>query len=200
MCVHTSLPSQSTSLIFPIHANTKPRKGSIGTHIYTRQLLWTTYGDPGIVNCLSSRSISARIFHLFIQLQNLLYFFSHAHDTRTQDKIQENIVLVQRNKHRLHCTQDGLPQDGLTASSYRLILNHRTLGKGHVILLNPPLCNQLVDQAMLLNHALDLTGYSQFHDTMKPGGSYQMKIGLDITIQSRTHCLSYFQLGLGCDS
>ena len=34
-----------------------------------------------------------------------------------------------------------------------------------------------------VNHVLDLTGYSQFHDTMKPGGSYQMKIGLDITIR-----------------
>ena len=71
---------------------------------------------------LSSRSISARIFYLFIQLQNLLSFFLHAHDTRRQDKRQENIVLVQGNKHRLYCTQDGLPQDGLTASSYRLVI------------------------------------------------------------------------------
>ena len=84
-------------------------------------------------------------FTIFIQLQNLLSFFSHAHDTRKQDKTQENIVLVQGNKHRLHCTQDGLPQDDLTASSYRLILDHWTLSKGHVVLLNPPLCNQLVD-------------------------------------------------------
>ena len=129
-----------------------------------------------------------------------LFHFHTLTNHEHQDKTPENIVLVQRNKHRLHCTQDGLPQDGLTASSYCLILDHRTLDKGHVVLLNPPLCNQLVDQAMLLNHALDLTGYSQFHDTMKPGGSYQVKIGLNITIQSRTHYLSYFQLGLGCDS
>ena len=32
MRVHTSLPSRSTFLIFPIHADTKSRKGSIGTY------------------------------------------------------------------------------------------------------------------------------------------------------------------------
>ena len=87
----------------------------------------------------------------------------------------------------------------LTASFYRLILDHQTI-EGHVELLDPPLCHQLVDQAMLLNHILDLTGYSQFHDTMKLKGSYQMKIGLDVTIQSRTHYLRHLQLSLGCDS
>ena len=35
MCVHTSLPSWSTFLIFPIHAETKSRKGSIGTYEMT---------------------------------------------------------------------------------------------------------------------------------------------------------------------
>ena len=116
-----------------------------------------------------------------------------------QDKTQEIIVLVQDNKHRLHCTQDGLPQDGLTASSYRLVPNHRTL-KGHVVLLDPPLCHQLVDQPVLVNHIMDLTGFCQFHDIMKLGGSYQIKIGQNITIQSRTHYLNHLQLSLDCDS
>ena len=104
-----------------------------------------------------------------------------------------------RNKPRLHCTQDGLPQDGLTASFYRLVMNHRTI-KGHVELLDSPLSHQFIDPTMLLDHVLDLTGFYQFHETMKPGGSYQMKIGLDVTIQSRTHYLRYLQLSLGCDS
>ena len=43
MRVHTSLPSRSTFLIFPIHANTKSRKGSIGTHVYTRWRLHAKY-------------------------------------------------------------------------------------------------------------------------------------------------------------
>ena len=58
-------------------------------------------------------------------LSNFKTFFLSFHTLTTpeqQDKTQENIVLVQRNKHRLHCTQDGLPQDGLTASSYRLVI------------------------------------------------------------------------------
>ena len=72
---------------------------------------------------MSSRSISARIFSPF--LSNFKTFFLLFHMLMTheqQDKTPENIVLVQGNKHRLHCTQDGLPQDGLTASSYRLVI------------------------------------------------------------------------------
>ena len=53
---------------------------------------------------------------------------------------------------------------------------------------------------MLLNHILDLTGFYQFHNIIELGGSYQMKIGLNIMIQSRTHCLRHLQLSLGCDS
>ena len=79
-------------------------------------------------------------------------------------------------------------------------MDHRTVSKGHVVLLDPPLCHQLVNQAMLLEHVLDLTGFYQLQDNMKPGGSYQMKIGPDITIQSRTRYLSHLQLSLGCDS
>ena len=75
--------------------------------------------------------------------------------THEQDKTQDIIVLVQDNKHRLHCTQDRLPQDDLTASSYRL-LDHRTI-EGHVELLDSPLSHQLVDLSMLCNHILDLS-------------------------------------------
>ena len=53
---------------------------------------------------------------------------------------------------------------------------------------------------MMVNHVLDLTGFDQFHDIMKLGGSYQIKIGLNITIQLRTHYLHHFQLSLDCDS
>ena len=115
-----------------------------------------------------------------------------------QDKTQDTIVLVQDNKHRLHCTQDESPQDGLTASSYRL-LDHQTI-EGHVVLLDSPLFHQRVDQSMLVDHILDLTGFYQFHNIMKLGGSYQIKVGSDITIQLRTHYLRHFQLGPGCDS
>ena len=58
-------------------------------------------------------------------LSNFTTFFFSFHTLMTheqQDKTQDTIVLVQRNKHRLHCTQDRLLQDGLTASSYRLNL------------------------------------------------------------------------------
>ena len=104
---------------------------------------------------LSSWSISAHIFHHFYPTLNLPSFVSHAHDLRIT-KTRHKIVLVQDNKYRLHCTQDGLPQDGLTASSYRLIPDHRTL-KGHVVLVDSPLCHQLVDQPMLSDHILDLS-------------------------------------------
>ena len=64
--------------------------------------------------------------HVFFTiLSNFKTFFLSFHMLtihEQQDKTQENIVLVQRNKHRLHCTQDGLPQDGLTASSDRLVI------------------------------------------------------------------------------
>ena len=53
---------------------------------------------------------------------------------------------------------------------------------------------------MLVNHILDLTGFYQFHDIMKLGGSYQIKIGPNVTIQSRTHYLRHFQLSLDCNS
>ena len=53
---------------------------------------------------------------------------------------------------------------------------------------------------MLLNHILDLTGLYQFHGVMELGGSYQIKIGPNVTIQSRTHYLHHFQLSLDCDS
>ena len=150
---------------------------------------------------MSSRSISARIFHHFYPTLNLLSFISHVHDSRiTKTRHKISSYWYKNNKHRLHCTQDGLPQDGLTASSYHLVTDHWTLSKGHVVLLDPSLCHQLVDQPMLLNHILDLKGFSQFHNTMKPGGSYQVKIGLDVTIQSRTHYLCHLQLSLGCDS
>ena len=115
-----------------------------------------------------------------------------------QDKTQDIIVLVQDNKHRLYCTQDGLHQDSLTASSYRL-LDHWTI-EGHVELLDSPFYHQIIDQSMLINHILDLTGFYQFHNIMKLGGSYQIKIGPNIMIQSRTHYLRHFQLSPGCDN
>ena len=83
------------------------------------------------------------------------FHFTRSRLMNNQDKTQDIIVLVQDNKHRLHCTQDGLPQDGLTASSYRL-LNHRII-KGHIELLDSPLHHQLVDKLMLGNHILDLS-------------------------------------------
>ena len=84
----------------------------------------------------------------------LLFHMLMTHEQ--QDKTQDIIVLVQNNKHRLQCTQDGFPQDGLTASSYHLIPDHRTI-KGHVELLNPPLSHQLINPSMLLHHILDLS-------------------------------------------
>ena len=55
-------------------------------------------------------------------LKPSFFHFTCSQHTNNKTKQQDIIVLVQRNKHRLHCTQDGLPQDGLTASSYRLII------------------------------------------------------------------------------
>ena len=89
------------------------------------------------------------------------FHFTRSRSTNNEDKTQDIIVLVQDNKHRLHCIQDGLPQDSFTASSYRL-LDRRTL-EGHVVLLDPSFCHQIVDQLMLVNHILDLTGFYQFH-------------------------------------
>ena len=69
------------------------------------------------------RGLFPHVFFTF--LSNFKTFFLSFHTLTNhehQDKTQENIVLVQRNKHRLPCTQDGLPQDDLTASSYRLII------------------------------------------------------------------------------
>ena len=91
-------------------------------------------------------------------LSNFKTFFLSFHMLtihEQQDKTQDTIVLVQDNKHRLHCTQDESPQDGLTASSYRL-LDHQTI-EGHVVLLDSPLFHQRVDQSMLVDHILDLT-------------------------------------------
>ena len=140
-------------------------------------------------------------FHHFYPTLNLLSFISHTYDSRImKTRHKTSSYWYKDNKHRLHCTQDRLPQDGLTASSYHLIPDHRTLSKGHVVLFNPPLSHQFVDQPMLLHHILDLTGFYQFHKTMKLEGSYQVKIGPDITIQSRTCYLSHLQLNLGCDS
>ena len=136
-------------------------------------------------------------FSPFLYFETFFLLF-HTLTHEQQDKTQDIIILVQDNGHRLHCTQDGLPQDGLTASYYHL-LDHRAI-EGHVELFDSPLSHQLIDPAMLLDHILDLTGFYQFHNDMKLGGSYQMKIGLDITIQSRTHYLHHLQLSLGCNS
>ena len=155
---------------------------------------------PAPVENLSSRSISACIFHYFYPtLQPSFFHFTSSRFMNNKTRHKTSSYWYKDNKHRLHCTQDGLPQDGLTASSYHLVTNHRTI-KGHVELLDSSLCHQLIDQPMLRNHILDLTGFYQLCDNMKPGGSYQMKIGLDIMIQSRTHYLCHLQLSLGCDS
>ena len=78
-------------------------------------------------NGLHNRCVIAVYFRTYFSsfLFNFKTFFLSFHKLTThehQDKTQDIIVLVQRNKHRLHCTQDGLPQDGLAASSYRLVI------------------------------------------------------------------------------
>ena len=137
---------------------------------------------PG--ECLSSWFISA---HICLQFTN------------NNDKTQEIIILVQRQEARLHCTQDGHPPDGLTASSYHLFDHSRTL-KGHVELLNRPVHHHLINPLMLFNHILDLLKGISHNSTRLQWIPHQLKIGLDVMIQSRTHCLSYLQLALGCNN
>ena len=155
--------------------------------------------NPPLSWALSLWSISAHIFyHFYPTLKPSFFYFTRSRFTNNKTRHKTSLYWYKNNKHRLHCTQDDLPQDGLTASSYRL-LDHQTI-EGHVVLLDSPFRDQIVNQSMLVNHILDLTGFYQFHDIMKLEGSYQIKIGPNITIQSRTHYLCHLQLSLGCDS
>ena len=57
---------------------------------------------------LSSQSIPAHIFHHFYPtLKPSFFLFTRSRFTNNEDKTQDIIVLVQDNKHRLHCTQDA---------------------------------------------------------------------------------------------
>ena len=72
---------------------------------------------------LSSRSISARIFHHFYPtLKPSFFCFTCSRVTNNKTRHKTSSYWYKDNKHRLHCTQDGFLQDGLTASSYHLIL------------------------------------------------------------------------------
>ena len=76
---------------------------------------------------LSSRSIFCTYFSPFYptlkpSLKPSFFYFTHSRPTNNKTKTQDVMVLAQRNKHRLHCTQDRFPQDDLTASSYCLVI------------------------------------------------------------------------------
>ena len=159
-----------------------------------------SFDDSCLVGLPCHHSLFLHIFSPFLSnFKPSFFHFTCSQFTNNKTRHKTSSYWYKDNKHRLHCTQDGLPQDSLTASSYHLITDQWTL-KGHVVLLDSPLCHQLVDQPMLVNHILDLTGFYQFHDNMKLGGSYQIKIGPNIMIQLRTHYLRHLQLSPGCDS
>ena len=100
-------------------------------------------------------------FSSFYPTSNLPSFFSQAYNSRIMKTRHKNSSYWYKdNKHRLHCPQDGHPQDNLTTSTYCLF-NYWIL-KGHVKLLNSPLCHQLVDKLMLRNHVLDLSKENEF--------------------------------------
>ena len=76
-----------------------------------------------------SRSVCHRglFLHIFFTILYPTLKPSFFHSTRSRhmnNKTRHKTTLYwyEDNKHRLHCTQDELPQDGLTASFYRLVL------------------------------------------------------------------------------
>ena len=76
-----------------------------------------------IVGGLCHRGLFLHIFLPF--LSNFKTFFLSFHTLMTHEhktRHKKTSYWYKDNKHRLHCTQDRSPQDGLTASSYRLVL------------------------------------------------------------------------------
>ena len=106
-------------------STTQPAKvsNSRGGSSGQKQLKFIHYLPLDPILPLSSRSISARIFHHFYPtLKPSFFHFTCSRPMNNKTRHKKTLYWYKDNKHRLHCTQDGLPQDGLTASSYRLIL------------------------------------------------------------------------------
>ena len=122
----------------------------------------------------------------FTILSNFLSSFFHftlmTHGQWRQDIRNHHIVTV-KTQSQNYCTQDGHNIRWTTASTFHLFYNHWTL-KGHVILLQSPICNQLC-HCSLFQHTLfiilsNLTLFLLFHTLMAHEQQRQ---------DTRNHCI-----------
>ena len=120
------VPSQVTLVIQQRNASRNVYLGGLDENTTEEQLRGEDHQgqEHRFVHFLSVIAvISARIFHhVYPTSKPSLFHFTRSRLANIKTRHKITSYWYKDNKHRLHCTQDGSPQDDLTASSYRLVL------------------------------------------------------------------------------